>query len=438
MNLDKLDDISQDLFYDFDLSSDLEEHLKFAGSDKFLEEQLASVLIEPIVSGFKSEDILDDRLISELLVELPRIDIGLQELKTRKASNQISDFKEDVKSAGRDNNAIGVMFSDLKLPSKLKPDADLSLPLFGGLDAGSKSGSLLNLDTNMLDLNFFKSLSDFDEDSMVVSNNFKLKGNNIANKGTINDITYSDFERNRIEDMLASTGKFDNQVDINDFIRKTCGFKSLLSKVESTPDALFDTVKLASSLKGTNGQFDSNSEAVSVVYDLFKEGVLSSLKNDVGNRENFSQFLGTGVTFDDRVKQRFCDACLNLDQGVNAGVNSDMSSNLDSGMNVGIDSNLIDSQRRVTGDLRPESFGLINDVRGDDMHMLVEEVREFLSWACGIDLERSIIDPLSIYFTNMERAINDLRDAIMFNMQGVSVRDNMHDYKMGSEISRMP
>lgn len=155
MSLDKLADVMQDLFYDFDLSSDLEEHLKFAGSNKFLEEQMASVLIEPgIVSGFKSEDILNDRLMSELLVELPRIDIGLQELKTLKALSQVSDFKGDVKSVERDDNSIGVMFSDLKLPSKLKPEDELSLPCFGGLGAGSKLGSLLNLDTNMLDLNF--------------------------------------------------------------------------------------------------------------------------------------------------------------------------------------------------------------------------------------------------------------------------------------------
>ncbi|UPA11256.1 hypothetical protein bpSLO_001105 (plasmid) [Borrelia parkeri] len=441
MSLDKLANVMQDLFYDFDLSSDLEEHLKFAGSNKFLEEQMTSVLNEPgIVSGFKSEDILNDRFMSELLVELPRIDIGLQELKTRKALSQVSDFKGDVKSVERDNNSIGVMFSDLKLPSKLKPEDELSLPYFGG--AGAGAGSLLNLDRNMLDLKIFKSLSDFDEDSMVVSNNFsnnfKLKENSVASKGTINDVTYSDFERKRIEDMLASTGKFDNQVDMNDFIRKTCSFKSLLSKVESTPDALFDTVKLASSLKGTNRQFDANSEAVSVVYDLFKrDGLrdgLSSLKNDVGGRENFSEFLGTGMSLDERVKQRLCDACLNLDSSVNASISSGISS----GMNVDIDSNLIDAQRRVTGDLRPDSFGLINDVRGDDMHMLVEEVREFLSWACGIDLERSIIEPLGMYFTNMERAINGLRDAIMFNMQGVSLQDNMQDYKMGSEISRMP
>ncbi|BDU63356.1 hypothetical protein BOFE_08960 (plasmid) [Candidatus Borrelia fainii] len=435
MSLNKLTDVMQYLFYDFDLSSNLEEHLKFAGSNKFLEEQMASMLIEPgIVSGFKSEDILDDRFISELLVELPRIDIGLQELKTCKALNQVSNFKGDVESVERDNNAIGVMFSDLKLPFKLKPEDELSLPLFDGLSAGSKSDSFLNLDTNMLDLNFFKSLSDFDEDLKVFPNNFKLKENSIANKGTINDVTYSDFERNRIEDILASTGKFDNQVDMNDFIRKTCGFKSLLSKVESTPDALFDTVKLASSLKGTNRQFDANDEAVSVVYDLFNRGGLSLLKDDVGKRENFSEFLGTGISFDEQVKQRFWDAGLNLDPSVNEGI----SLKLGSGMNVGIDSNLIDAQRQVTGDLRPESFGLINDVRGDDMHLLVEEVREFLSWACGIDLNRSIIEPLGMYFTNMERSINGLRDAIMFNMQGVSLQDNMHDYKMGSEISRIP
>ncbi|ANF34402.1 hypothetical protein A7978_04650 (plasmid) [Borrelia turicatae] len=439
MSLDKLADVMQDLFYDFDLSSDLEEHLKFAGSNKFLEEQMASVLIEPgIVSGFKSEDILNDRLMSELLVELPRIDIGLQELKTLKALSQVSDFKGDVKSVERDDNSIGVMFSDLKLPSKLKPEDELSLPCFGGLGAGSKLGSLLNLDTNMLDLNFFKSLSDFDEDSMVVPNNFKLKENSVASKGTINDVTYSDFERKRIEDMLSSTGKFDNQVDMNDFIRKTCGLKSLLSKVETTPDALFDTVKLASSLKGTNSQFDANSEAVSVIYDLFKRDGLSFLKNDVGERDNFSEFSGTGMSFDEGVKQRFCDACLNLDPSVNAVKGADISSNLGAGMNIDIGSNLIDDQRRVIGDLRPDSFGLINDMRGDDMHMLVEEVREFLSWACGIDLERSIIEPLGMYFTNMERAINGLRDAIMFNMQGVSLQDNMQDYKMGSEISRMP
>nr|WP_020732422.1 hypothetical protein [Borrelia hermsii]AGO68831.1 hypothetical protein BHA087 [Borrelia hermsii] len=422
--------------------------LKVAGSSEFLEKQMASLEVEPeVVSGL--QDILNNNFMSDKFrVELPGIDVDLQEVDVPKDFMQALNFKgsEDLKL---DGNSIKLMFSDLMSFKLQKPASMSSFPLSGdgsnlSSNLSSSLSSNLNLNTSILGSNIFKSKSNLD--SLVVPNNLGYLGGNVA--CGINDVTYSDFESRGIESTLARTGKFDTQVDMNDFIRKTCGFKSLLP--ESTPEALFDAVKLASDLKGSSRQFDSNDDAVSVVYDLLKkdEGNLSStdLTHIKDIKENLSGVLGTGMS--GGLKQRLWDVLLNsgLGSGSNlsaggSGLGSNLNSNLNSGLGSGLSSNLNSNlsdarSGSITSDFKPNSFGPINDVGGDDIHMLLEEVRDFLSWACRIDLDKSIVEPLGFYFTNMESAINALADAI--NMQGVSSQNNMSDYKMGSEISRMP
>ncbi|WP_025400310.1 hypothetical protein [Borrelia hermsii] len=481
MNLGKFARAKQDIFFKPNLGSDAGElavsdlgsdagsnlnstldelldelKLKVAGSSEFLGKQLASLEVEPeVVSGLQG--ILNNNFMSDKFrVELPGIDVDLQEVDVPKDFMQALNFKgsEDLKL---DGNSIKLMFSDL-MSFKLQKPASMSgfslsddgSNLSSGLGSGlgsnlsSQLSSNLNLNTSILGSNIFKSKSNLD--SLVAPNNLGYLGGNVA--CGINDVTYSDFESRGIESTLASTGKFDTQVDMNDFIRKTCGFKSLLP--ESTPEALFDAVKLASDLKGSSRQFDSNDDAVSVVYDLLKKDSKNLSSTDLTYikdiKENLSGVLGTGIS--GGLKQRLWDVLLNsgLGSGSNlsaggSGLGSNLNSNLNSGLGSGLSSNLNSNlsdarSGSITSDFKPNSFGPINDVGGDDIHMLLEEVREFLSWACRIDLDKSIVEPLGFYFTNMESAINALADAI--NMQGVSLQNNMSDYKMGSEISRMP
>ncbi|UPA17008.1 hypothetical protein bcCo53_001177 (plasmid) [Borrelia coriaceae] len=460
-----------------DLNNSLDYNLRFASSNKFLAEQIASVLVDPnVVSDVNLKGIADDDFESDnFLVDLPSIDIELQKSKISKALDEALNFKRDfvgglgidgslIKSSNlRQHSNYGEhLFADLMSSLMIRPKDMLNSPFFGnGLDGNGLNGSSRlssdlssNLNSRLssdlssklnLDSNIFKLLSKLNSKSLSSSSNFKLRDSGVASR--INDVTYDDFEKLKIERELASTGKFDTQVDINDFIRKTSGFKSLLSKVEpeSTPAALFDAVKLASHLKGSTRQLEDNDDAVSVVYDLFQKGgeELSSIISDLSHlKESLSGFLDTGVSLDERLKQLLCDALLSLE---NADLNSKLKPSINSradlrtDLSARVDSTLSDTRLgSVAGNLRTENLELVNGLRGDDMHMLLEELREFLSWACGLDLERNIIDPLGTYFTNVENAINSLRDTMMFNMQGVFLQNNMNDYKMGSEISRMP
>ncbi|AHH08981.1 hypothetical protein baBA2_000949 (plasmid) [Borrelia anserina] len=440
MNLGEIQDSEQNLSFLPRLNTNLDEYLKlkFTSSIKFLEEQLASILVKPEIFSNLLESVLDDNFKKDkFLFELPSINVDLQVIPVSGSFNQFADIQEEKDSMGLEGNLIDLAFSNLISCLPLAPSQTLSFPVGNDRDSNlsmnsylnTHSSSLLNLSASILEPYIFKSLNNFNPDSFlnlsVVSDNSKFKYKEDDVEGRINDVTYSNFESKIIKSILLDTGKFDTQVDMNDFIRKTCGFKSLFSKTEpsGTSSTLFDAVRFASSLKGSSTCLEGNDDAVSVVYDLFREGKenLPYLMSD-HLKENLSEFLSAGMGLDASLKQRL-EKAIGLDSNPNLG--------------LGLDSSLTGSSPDA-GDLKLDSLRLMCDVNKNDMHMFLEDVKELLSWARSIDLEKSIIEPLSTYFNNMESAINALTDAVIFQMQGDSSPNNMHDYKMGSEISRIP
>nr|WKT13944.1 hypothetical protein LKV13_04855 [Borrelia sp. BU AG58] len=262
--------------------------------------------------------------------------------------------------------------------------------------------------------NWNEQVNDFDIIHERLNMNLEQsRGNNLAG---IEDVTYGAFENKRIEDMLANTGRFETQVDMNDFILKTCGFKSLLPRVASSgsnDNTLLDVVRLASCLKSGKYMQDNN-EAVSVVYDLFKgdDSRLTSIINKTDHIKGNSCDLNasTNINFAN-------NACLDLKNKLNGALES-----FDS-----IDSGQI---------LNPD----IESIAGfkDDIQLLTDQVRELLSCFSALDFTKNIVEPLSDAFFNMENAINTLADSFKFGLQGNCYRSNMHDYNMGNQSSRMP
>ncbi|MBW6166995.1 hypothetical protein, partial [Pseudomonas aeruginosa] len=89
-------------------------------------------------------------------------------------------------------------------------------------------------------------------------------------------------------------------------------------------------------------------------------------------------------------------------------------------------------------DSTSSNLGVVSAMRDNNMYIILEEIREFLSWARSVNFERSIVEPLGTYFINMENVFADLTDTLMYIVQGASSQNNMKDYKMGNESSRMP
>ncbi|WAZ72378.1 hypothetical protein O5404_04985 (plasmid) [Borrelia miyamotoi] len=439
----------------------LDEHfkLKFLSSDDLLREQIASLLVWPetMSNSFEAKDTLRD----DFIVNFPSIDIDSQVDSLRDVS-----FKQDVNfTKGQADSREREIFANNLMKDILSNLVSSVMPKFLNLlklpinNVASNvfdtdvlgNNSLLNLDISIFhDLNNL--ISDFLASPSVIHGKSELEYLDIDSKlkglgkvkgiqenkysaiwqgsgvgGKINDLTYDDFESKKIEDILISTGKFDTQVDMNDFIRKTCGFRSLLSKVESecTRETLFDAVNLAGSLKGRNRYLQDNDSIVSVIYDLFEgnDENLSSIINDLeSSKVNLSIFdTGLDKKGDSYIvlKQRLKRALLSLDE------NPDfhLSSRLD-------DTTHSDSISR--------NLGVVSAMRDNNMYIILEEIREFVSWARSVNFERSIVEPLGTYFINMENVFADLTDTLMYIVQGASLQNNMKDYKMGNESSRMP
>ncbi|AYE36831.1 hypothetical protein DB313_04855 (plasmid) [Borrelia turcica IST7] len=274
----------------------------------------------------------------------------------------------------------------------------------------------LGTNKNLKEFNWHKLVDDVSDTSKQKLN---IELRQPTNRVGIRDITYSNFENKEIKDMLTDTGKFETQVDMNDFILKTCGFKSLLSSAlpGNNGGTLFDAVKLASYLK-TSEHLQDNDEAVSVIYDLFK-GDNSRLSSIVNNREhNKCGSYGLGDNFSINFAN---DACSSGDL-VKSRLNSALTSfgSLDSSQ--GLNSSVIAS---------PLGYK-------EDMQLVNEQIRELLSYMRNLDFTKNIAEPLSDAFFNMENAINTLADSFKIGMQSNHFNSNMSEYKKGSEFSRMP
>ncbi|ATQ15254.1 hypothetical protein CNO14_04440 (plasmid) [Borrelia miyamotoi] len=467
MKLDKikdktcLSDEQKDLssIFIFNVNSDEHFKLKFLGSDDLLREQIASLLVWPeiVSNSFEAKDTLRD----DFIVNFPSIDIDSQVDSLRDVS-----FKQDVNfTKGQVDSEEREVFADNLIKNILSNLVSSVMPNFLNLlklpinDVASNvsdtdaldNNSLLNLDMSIFhDLNNL--ISDFLASPAVIPDksgleyldiDSKLKGIGKIKKiqeskysgiwqgrgvgGKINEFTYDDFESKKIEDILTSTGKFDTQVDMNDFIRKTCGFRSLLSKVEPecTRETLFDVVNLAGSLKGRNRYLQDNDSIVSVIYDLFQgndenlSSIMDDLESSKGNFSNFDTGLDKNGDSYIGLKQRLKRSLLSLDE------NPDfhLSSSLDD---------------TTHSDSTSSNLGVVSAMRDNNMYIILEEIREFLSWARSVNFERSIVEPLGTYFINMENVFADLTDTLMYIVQGASLQNNMKDYKMGNESSRMP
>ncbi|UGQ16783.1 hypothetical protein [Borrelia sp. RT5S] len=246
---------------------------------------------------------------------------------------------------------------------------------------------------------------------LVQSNGTSLAG--------IEDATYSDFENKRIKDMLADTGKFETQVDMNDFILKTCGFKSLLARGEtpSSEETLLDAVKLASRIK-TGRHVQDNEEAVSVVYDLFK-----------GDQSRLASIIN-------KTDRSNSNACMLDNKPINEFENNEcLSGDL---VKNKIDGALASFSRNLDPNEGPDANSIISVSFKDNVQLLTDQIRDLLICVNSLDFEKNIIQPLSDAFLNMENAINNLTDSLKDSAQENCLGSNIHDYKVGSESSRMP
>ncbi|WP_445436438.1 hypothetical protein [Candidatus Borreliella tachyglossi] len=258
-------------------------------------------------------------------------------------------------------------------------------------------------------------------------NSDQSNGNNLLR---IEDITYSNDESVKLTDMLA--GKFDTQVDMNDFILQTCGFKSLLSKDKVSGDqTLFDAIKLASYLK-TSGRLKNNEDAVSVMYELFQgdDERLSSIINDLTRTKiNGNPYNNN---FDDSLIQA---------SGFNAGLIINTSSRSD------LLRNKLKSALSSFNDRKP-NFGTIGHKDSADnlsaidldtnMQTLLTQIGELVSSLKGLNITGSIVEPINTALDNMTSAIENLTELLDRVSDSTGFKNNINDYRMGSQSSRMP
>ncbi|WKC58704.1 hypothetical protein [Borrelia sp. P9F1] len=361
------------------------------------------------LEGNSDEKVLSGSLIENLLPKLMRL-LNLIPDTLGFALKSIPNKREGLLSGNLDSN--------LKEPRKLdflnNPDSHLF-----SADAQDKFNIKLDLHKDPKEFNWNKqvnSISNTNHEKL----NMDLMWSSGPNLAGIEDVTYSNAENKSIKDILADTGKFETQVDMNDFILKTCGFKSLLARFKSTSrdETLLDTVKLASCLK-SDAYMQDNEEAVSVVYDLFKgdQRRLDSISKKTYSKSN-SCVLENKQSNDFTNTDNACLTGYLIKNKLNSALER-FSRNLDSDQV-----------------LNPSSIN--SSGFKDNVQLLTEQIRELLSCFGSLDLAKNIVEPLSDAFLNMENAINNLTDSLKVSVYGNRLSNNMHDYKAGSESSRMP
>ncbi|WP_024653718.1 hypothetical protein [Borrelia persica] len=426
----------------------LDEYLKskFDLNDESFIHCLPKSLMLPNICPFSEELDSDFDLIESLILDSLSIPISLDNLP----GSNLSHINE----------------SHLDL-SRLNMPPHLGLDVFDAKNMDAKQ----NADTLYSDVFKYLNLNSASKARIGMIDGLEyLKGGSALG---IDDVTYDKFETQKIKSVLANTGKFDTQVDVNDFIRQTAGFKSLLPESllpnngEKSNDMLFDMIKFASNFKNKN---QSNNDAVSVIYKLFSDDTLSSSSQ----RDNFSALpydpvrsfkeqsfkipplklpmstgfdaptanlfanlmLGgnkldslSGLNLNDTFSNTFSDPLndtfsgtfsKNLDLSGNAGIKRAV--NLDDGLDLDTSFNLDNIK--------------LNDVCDDVM--LLGEIRDLLKQVCDIDLERDIVEPLSICLSNIETAINSLSDVINLNSKNESLKSDIDFGKMGNSISQIP
>ncbi|WP_024655257.1 hypothetical protein [Borrelia hispanica] len=484
-----IDATKKDLTYLSNFNIELDEYLKskfkskFMGSNDFFKKQIASLFSVSNSNDFKSKDFgkvfakdFGDDFISYLpkLSEpkLANIDFDLIEAPKSMQNLNFKDlnmktFRSREKNDNQENNfnlIKPLVSNSFLIPLVPMESNDLhdNLPrLNSNVDLISNS----SIKSNMLYSDIFKYLNvnaasktrlnmvpgDFD---------FKTKGGSVLG---INDVTYNKSETQKIKSMLASTGKFDTQVDINDFIRKTAGFKSLLSNdqqqnITNMPKMFFEMINLASNFKGKQQPKD-NDNAVSVIYKLFNDGILSPLKNQL-----IKSFATIKEKKTDYIKSSLSNSLGEPLGGAVSDLFSTLMSQFGTKLDVilkdfnlkkiigwdsyeeksedaeqdGVDKTSLKTEPEANLETNLDLDNLrLNDVC-NDLNVILTEIRDSIKQVCGMDFERSVVDPLSVYFNNVENAINALSDAITRNSQGGSFGGNINDIKIGNAISRIP
>ncbi|AHH07374.1 Hypothetical protein BCD_1308 (plasmid) [Borrelia crocidurae DOU] len=484
-----IDATKKDLTYLSNFNIELDEYLKskfkskFMGSNDFFKKQIASLFSIYNSNDFKSKDFgkvfakdFSDDFISYLpklsKSKLPNIDFDLIESpKSMKNLNfkdlSMKPFRSREKNDNQENNfnLIKPLVSNSFLIPLVPMESNNLYDNLPRLNSNLDLVSNANIKSNMLYSDIFKYLNvnaasktrlnmlpgDFD---------FKTKGGSVLG---INDVTYNKSETQKIKSMLASTGKFDTQVDINDFILKTAGFKSLLfndqqKSVTDMPKMFFEMVNLASNFKDKQKP-NGNDDAVSVVYKLFNDDILSPLKNQLTKsfatiKEKRTDYIkgslgnSLGAPLGGAASDLFSILMLQFGTKLDVmlkdfnlkkiiGWNSDEEKFEDAEQDVVDKTSLkIEPEANLETNLDLDSLKF-NDVC-NDLNVILVEIRDSIKQVCGMDLERNVVDPLSVYFNNVENAINALSDAIIRNSQGGSFGSNINDSKIGNAISRIP